>query len=245
MTGRSGDPLRAGTSVIDITGGMFGFIGILTALYERASSGQGKFVQAALFETTAFLMGQHMAYGAITKAPVPPMPERVSAWSIYRIFETKDKKLIFIGIISEKHWQRFCEVFEFGDWLANTDLATNNDRIAQRSWFIPALEERLKQRDQQDIIYRCEKADIPFAQIARPEDLWQDPQLVDGHGLVEITLEDGSKTTLPRLPLKYEGCNFDLHENPPTIGQHSEEILSKLGIENKEITELKVKKVIR
>jgi crotonobetainyl-CoA:carnitine CoA-transferase CaiB-like acyl-CoA transferase len=84
MTGRPGDPIRAGTSIIDITGGMFGYIGILQALYEREKTGLGKFVKSSLFETTAFLMGQHMAYGAITKMPVPPMPARVSAWSIKR-----------------------------------------------------------------------------------------------------------------------------------------------------------------
>ena len=108
MTGRPGDPLRAGTSIVDITGGMFGYIGILTALYEREKTGAGKLVKSSLFETTAFLMGQHMAYAAITKVQVPPMPARVSAWSVYKIFNTKDKDQIFIGIISEKHWERFC-----------------------------------------------------------------------------------------------------------------------------------------
>ena len=103
MTGPVGQPLRAGASVIDVRGGMFGAMGIITALYEREKTGQGKFVKASLFETTAFFMGQHMAYASLADHKVPPMPARVSAWAVYRTFKTKDESQVFIGIISEKH----------------------------------------------------------------------------------------------------------------------------------------------
>ncbi|MBK8056111.1 MAG: CoA transferase [Saprospiraceae bacterium] len=228
MTGRTGDPLRAGTSVIDITGGMFGFIGILTALYEREKSGEGKFVQASLFETTAFLMGQHMAYGAITKTPVPPMPERVSAWSIYRIFDTSDSQQIFIGIISEKHWIRFCEVFESQNWLNDPRLNTNNDRIAEREWFLPEVEKKMKQYSKAEITKKCEQADIPFAPIARPEDLFNDVQLNEGKGLLDTVLPDGTETKLPKIPLIYGNSYFGLRLDPPDIGEHNDAIMSDL-----------------
>lgn len=228
MTGRTGDPLRAGTSVIDITGGMFGFIGILTALYEREKTGKGKFVQASLFETTAFLMGQHMAYSAISKGPVPPMPERVSAWSIYRIFDTRDSHQIFIGIISEKHWERFCHVFNALEWLNDDRLRTNNARIAERDWFLPAVENLLKTYTKEEITKKCEEADIPFAPIARPEDLFSDIQLNEGKTLLDTILPDGTRTQLPKIPLKYGDTEFKLINNPPAIGEHNEEILSKL-----------------
>jgi crotonobetainyl-CoA:carnitine CoA-transferase CaiB-like acyl-CoA transferase len=228
MTGRTGDPLRAGTSVIDITGGMFGFIGILTALYEREKTGNGKYIQASLFETTAFLMGQHMAYSAISKAPVPPMPERVSAWSIYRIFDTGDGKQIFIGVISEKHWERFCQVFNALEWLNDKRLNSNNDRIAERNWFLPEVENLLKTYSKEEIIKKCEKADIPFAPVARPEDLFSDIQLNEGNYLLDTTLPDGTSTKLPKIPLIYGDTSFDLLRNPPAIGEHNEEILSKL-----------------
>ena len=172
MTGRPGDPLRAGTSIVDITGGMFGYIGILTALYEREKTGAGKLVKSSLFETTAFLMGQHMAYAAITKVQVPPMPARVSAWSVYKIFNTKDKDQIFIGIISEKHWERFCEIFEWNDWTNDERLKINNGRIDNRAWFLPELDKRLAIFTKKEIIQKCEAAAIPFAPIATPEDLF-------------------------------------------------------------------------
>ncbi len=244
MTGRSGDPLRAGTSVIDITGGMFGLIGILMALYERERTQKGKFVQAALFETTAFLMGQHLAYGAISKVPVPPMPERVSAWSIYQIFRSAEDAQIFIGIISEKHWERFCTIFERRDWLQDPRLATNSSRIDERDWFLPTVEQHLSQFLLREIIGRCEAADIPFAPIARPEDLWEDPQLNRGGSLLSTTLPDGTTTKLPKTPVQYGDAQVGLRTDPPQIGQDTLQILQTLGYTAGQIQELRQNNII-
>jgi crotonobetainyl-CoA:carnitine CoA-transferase CaiB-like acyl-CoA transferase len=236
MTGRPGDPLRAGTSVVDITGGMFGYIGILLALYERHLTGRGKLVRAALFETTAFLMGQHMAYAALQDAPVPPMPARVSAWSIYRIFNSRDGEPVFIGVISEKHWERLCRAFGWEDLLADPRLLSNNGRIDQRGWLLPELENRLRTFPKTEIIARCEAADIPFAPIARPEDLFDDPQLNAGEHLLQTTLPDGTSTKLPALPLEYGNTPLNLRLNPPQIGEHTRELLIRFGIPPEDIT---------
>ncbi|MFY8090172.1 MAG: CaiB/BaiF CoA transferase family protein [Chitinophagaceae bacterium] len=244
MTGRPGDPLRAGTSIIDITGGMFGYIGILLALYEREKTGEGVMVKSSLFETTAFLMGQHMAYGAITKKPVPPMPARVSAWSIYRIFETADDQQIFIGIISEKHWERFCMAFDKNIWLQDEKLKTNNDRITEREWFLPEVEATIKKFSKQQIIAKCEQADIPFAPIATPEDLFEDVQLNEGGSLINTTLPDGTVAKLPITPLIYNNQKASLQSNPPRIGEHTKEILKDLGFEENEIEVIRQKKVV-
>jgi crotonobetainyl-CoA:carnitine CoA-transferase CaiB-like acyl-CoA transferase len=244
MTGRPGDPLRAGTSVVDITGGMFGAMGILAALHNLNQTGKGSFVKSALFETTAFLMGQHMAYGAITQLPVPPMPARVSAWSIYKTFVSAGDELVFIGIISEKHWVRFCEAFERADWLADPRLATNNQRIDERDWFLPQLDAFMLGFSKTEIIERCEKADIPVAPIARPEDLFEDPQLNAGGSLLETTLPDGTQTKLPKLPIEMSDMVFALQHNPPQIGQHTAEILRDAGYAEAEIAALKKKGIV-
>jgi crotonobetainyl-CoA:carnitine CoA-transferase CaiB-like acyl-CoA transferase len=244
MTGRQGDPLRAGTSIVDITGGMFGYTGILLALYEREKTGKGKLVKASLFETTAFLMGQHMAYAAITKIPVPPMPARVSAWSVYKIFTTKDNDQVFIGIISEKHWQRFCEVFEWNDWLQDERLQTNNLRIDNRDWFLPALDNRMAAFTKAAIINKCEAAAIPFAPIATPEDLFDDIQLNEGGSLLATTLPDGTVTKLPKFPLEYEGAVQEIRMNPPKIGEHTFTVLTEIGMSEAEIKSLQEKKII-
>ena len=143
MTGPSGRPLRAGASVTDILGGSYGAIGILAALYQRKITGCGQLVQATLFESVAFLMGQHMAIAAITGQAPPPMPDRGRAWSIYDLFKTADGEQVFIGVTSERHWQRMCETFGFFDWGRDPRLASNQGRIDQREWFLPALQDRL------------------------------------------------------------------------------------------------------
>ncbi|MDB4293156.1 CoA transferase [Maribacter sp.] len=245
MTGREGDPLRAGTSVIDITGGMFGYIGILQALYEREKTGEGGFVKAALFETCAFLMGQHMAYASQIDYPIPPMPSRVSAWSIYKVFDTKDNDKAFIGIISEKHWERLCEVFKWADWLNDERLKTNNLRIDEREWFIPAIDERVKQFTKAEIIERCEKGHIPFAPISRPEDLFEDEQLNKGNSLMEVTMDNGKTTKLPKFPLEYKGTRVEKRLDPPKIGEHTAEVLATLNIDDATIAKMIAEGIIK
>ena len=245
MTGPVGQPLRAGTSVVDITGGMFGVIGILSAIYERELTGKGKFVKSALFETTAFLMGQHMAVSALTGTPVPPMPARVSAWSIYKTFESNDGEQVFVGIISEKHWERFCIVFEKDDWFTDERLKTNNSRIDERDWFLPAVDILMKGFTKSEIITKCEQADIPVAPIARPEDLFDDPQLNQGGSLFETTIQGNIKTKLPKIPLEISETEFSLKNNPPEIGENSSEILKELGFLEDEIQDFLSQNIIR
>lgn len=237
MTGEPGKPMRAGTSIIDMGGGMFGLIGILTALYNRAQTGEGTFLKTALFETAAYFMGQHMAYGALTDDPVPPMPARVSAWSIYRVFECQDGP-IFIGIISEKHWKAFCSAFGRDDWLADERLGSNNDRISERHWLHDSVAEMIAGFPRAEVTARLDKAGVPFSPIARPEDLYDDPQLNDGLGLLETTLPAGVKAKLPRIPLEMGDHDFALRRNPPQIGEDTAALLVELGYTEEEITRL-------
>ena len=246
MTGPPGQPLRAGTSIIDISGGMFGAMGAITALYDRQKTGKGTYIKGALFETTAFIMGQHMAYAALTEEPVPPMPARVSAWSVYKLFDTKDGEQVFIGIISEKHWQKFCEAFDRRDWLEDERLETNNKRIRERDWFLPEVEKMIEQFTKEEVIKICDQAGICFAPIACPEDLFDDPQLNQGkYGLMETVFPDGQKTKMPRLPLQFGSYNLKKRNDPPAaIGADTRELLESLGYNEAEISRMAEKKIV-
>lgn len=244
MTGPVGQPLRMGASVIDVTTGMMGALAVLAALRERDVTGKGQLVKSALFETAAFLMGHHMAYAAVTREPVPPMPARVSAWAIYRTFQTCDNELVFIGVTSDKQWTRFCEVFDRQDWLADERLATNNGRIEQREWFIPQVAEMMANYPKAEVLKRCETAELPFSPVARPEDLFTDEQLIHGGSLLETTLPNGDVTQLPRLPLLLNDEGSGIESSPPRIGEHSREVLASAGLGADEIEGLINKGVV-
>src|SRR5271155_2969970 len=141
MTGPPGQPLRAGASVVDIMGGMFAVIAVQAALRERERTGRGQFAKSALFESTAFLMMQHMTGEAVTGKPLPPMPARQGAWAIYEPFATADGKQIVVGLTSDGHWRRFCEQFERGDLLRDPSYKTNEDRVLARAALCPLVAE--------------------------------------------------------------------------------------------------------
>jgi crotonobetainyl-CoA:carnitine CoA-transferase CaiB-like acyl-CoA transferase len=244
MTGPAGRPLRAGASVTDILGGSFGAIGILAALYQRQFTGCGQLVQATLYESVAFLVGQHMAVAAITGQPPPPMPDRGRAWSIYDLFKTADNEMVFVGVTSERHWQRMCETFGFHDWAADPRLSGNQERIDQRDWFLPELQNRLGKLKKAEMMTRAEKAGIPFAAVAKPQDLFEDPHLNQSDGLAATTLAGGRVAKLPKLPLRMDRSAFDLRLNPPGIGEGSMGIYKTLGFSDAEIHGLVEKGVV-
>lgn len=239
MTGPQGQPLRAGASVVDIMGGMYGVIAIMTALLEREKTGKGQRVTATLFESVAFLMGQHMCVTAITGKPCPPMPNRVSAWAVYDRFKTKEGEMVFVGITSDRQWERFCDVFGLEALKTDERLSTNNGRVAQRSWLVPEVQKVFEAFTRAELFALCEKAGLPCSPIAKPEDLFEDPQLNEGNGLVETILPGGIKTKLPRIPIRIGSYDFGLRNDPPEVGQDCREVLLSVGIPPEEIEQLK------
>jgi crotonobetainyl-CoA:carnitine CoA-transferase CaiB-like acyl-CoA transferase len=238
MTGPSGHPLRAGSSVVDIAGGLFAVIAILGALRERDRTGKGTLVESALYESAVFLMGQHLAYAAQSDRPIPPMPERVSAWAVYDLFVVSGGRQLFIGITSDAHWERFCTVAHRTDLLSDTTLTSNNQRIAARDRLMPMLREFFMRLTLEEAIALVEEARIPFSPIARPEDLFDDPHLLATGGLIPTRLPNGVETRLPRLPIRIGAESFGLRCDPPVQGAHSTAILRSVGYTDSEIDAL-------
>ena len=239
MTGPEGRPLRAGASVIDIMGGMWGVIGIQAALANRATTGKGQEVTAALYETTVHAVAQHMSQFAVTGAPSIPMPESQRAWAVYDIFTTKDSKQLFIGIVSDKQWRLFCEEFKREDLLNNPSLATNNQRSAAREHLKPVLEKLFSSLSQEGLMAIFERIGLPFAPIIKPHELFDDPHLNQSGNLLEITLPNGKgKAQVPGLPLTLDGLRTEIRYDLPELGEHSREILEELGYSKIQIDDL-------
>lgn len=235
MTGRPGDPLRAGTSVNDIMGGMFGAMGAMAALAQREKTGLGSEVQASLFENNVFLVGQHMLQAAVSGRSVNPMPMRVSAWAIYDVFTVKDNEQIFLAVVSDKQWEIFCNAFGLTELAQDARLASNNDRVKARDWLLPQLREFLARYSAKELSQQFEAVGLPFAPITKPEDLFQDPHLLQTGGLTATRIGSDKQSLAPLLPLTLNGERLPLRTQPPLAGEHSREILQELGYSDADI----------
>lgn len=248
MTGRPGDPLRAGTSVNDIMGGMFGAIGALGAIIQRGITGKGQEVQSALFENNVFLVGQHMLQYAITGEPAAPMPDRISAWGVYDVFTVKDGEQIFLAAVSDAQWRTFCDALGLGDLRDLPEYATNNDRVRQRPTLMPILRERLATRPAAELAALFEQVGLPFAPIRKPEELYDDPHLQATGGLADIRLTDGARagqtaqTTL--LPFTLQGERLGVGAQPPHMGEDTSAVLASIGYDATEIEALRARHAV-
>lgn len=237
MTGPPGKPLRAGASVVDVTGGMFGVIGVLAALEERHRTGKGQLVMASLFETTIYLVGQHMAQFAVTGKPAAPMPARVSAWAVYDVFETRDDP-VFIGVVTDPLWEKFCRLFALDDLWAVEEYRENNARVKARDVIIPQIRALIAGMTRDEVIAKLDGSGLPFAPIGRPEDMFDDPHLAQG-GMEEVTLDTGEVTRLPTIPLAMGGKRTGAAHTLPKPGADSDAVLAALGYDAGRILALK------
>jgi len=244
MTGPPGRPLRAGASVIDVAGGMFGVIGILAALEARHRTGRGQQVMSSLFETTVFLVGQHMAQQAVTGQAAQPMPVRVSAWAIYDVFETADGEQVFVGVVSDTQWQSFCRSFKLDALREDPAYRSNAERVRARDTLLPAVRTLFKSYSKAALVEQLERTGLPFAPIGRPSDLFEDPHLLASGGLAAVTLPDGRATRLPILPVALDGERPTRGGGLPRVGEHTRAVLAEAGFTDAEIDGLARDQVI-
>jgi crotonobetainyl-CoA:carnitine CoA-transferase CaiB-like acyl-CoA transferase len=251
MTGPPGRPLRAGASVVDIMGAMFGVIAVQAALRDRDVTGKGQRVSSALFESAVFLMSTHMAGIAATGLEARPMPDRQGAWAVYEVFDTAGGGQLFIGVTSDQQWARFVEEFDLHELAKDPRLATNEMRLEERDWLIPALRDVIALLSRKDVEERCERCNIPWAPVGQPSDLFDDPHLLATGGLVDVFVSrfggDGGKWAgLPALPIEF-GAGRErpgVTRQPPKIGEHNGEVLGEAGFTSVEVTGLAERGVI-
>ncbi|MDI3306650.1 MAG: CaiB/BaiF CoA-transferase family protein [Acetobacteraceae bacterium] len=243
MTGLVGKPLRAGSSVIDIMGGMAAAIAILAAVAERERTGRGRYVESGLFETVALLMAQHMAQAAITGVEPPPMSVRLPAWPVYDVFDTPDGGQVFVGVVTDTQWPAFCTAFELEDMANDPGLATKQQRVAERARTIPRIAEVFRRYTKPELMAKCEALGLPFAPIGRPAELFDDPHLNTG-GLVPLTLPDGRKVKLPALPMALDGQRPAARRDLVPPGADNAAITAELGYSAEEVAALREKGVL-
>jgi crotonobetainyl-CoA:carnitine CoA-transferase CaiB-like acyl-CoA transferase len=235
MTGPAGRPLRAGTSINDIMGGMFAAIGILAAIEERHRTGKGRYVKSALYENCAFLVAQHIVQYCVTGEAPPPMAVRRAAWGIYDVFDTADGDQLFLAVVSDTQWGPFCDEFGLAALKADPGLATNNQRCAARGTMLPVVVEAVKRHSKAELLAKAEKLGIPYAPIVKPVELLDDPHLNQSGGFCDLTLPGGKKVRVPGLPMSFDGARLPVRRGLPDVGGDGREILAELGYAPAEI----------
>ncbi|MDA7568934.1 CoA transferase [Emcibacteraceae bacterium] len=239
MTGEPGKPSRAGASVIDVMGGMFGVIGILAALKQREKTGKGQRVQSSLYESTVFLMGQHMAQYSVTGKAAAPMPVRVSAWAIYQVFNTKDNEQLFVGVVSDTQWRKFCESFGLDELANNPEYENNTSRVQRKKELVPIVQQVFMNYTKQELMEKLEHTGLPFAPITEPTDLFDDPHLNASGGLLDLNIPGGDTTSLPALPIEMNDKRMGVRHDLPEIGEQTETILIENGFSSEQIEKFK------
>ena len=238
MTGPSGMPLRAGASVVDIMGGLFGALGIMAALRERERTGRGQEIRSALFESTAFLVAQHMGQHALTGKAPPPMPEKASSWAVYDPFRTADGRTVFVGITSDNHWRAFCEAFDAPELLADPTLVSNPQRAQARDRIMPVVTAKFAAETFDALCAKLDRLKIPFGPLAQPGDLFDDPHLNASGRLLDITLPTGTVAKIPGIPLDMDGRKPAVRRQPPKKGEHTASVLEEAGYTSEDIAAL-------
>lgn len=220
MTGSKERPLRAGASVNDIMGGLFGVIGILAALLERKKGKGGAEVRVGLFENCLFIVAQHLVQFQLTGLPVPPMSQRAHAWPVYDIFDTADGERLFVAVTTDGSWKAFCRTFGLEHLLDDPQLQTVSDRIAARERTLPLIAQKLGVHTMTDLERDLDALSVPFARISTPEDMLADPHVQRPGGLVTASLPDGTKIQIPSLPFEYNGRVMSHDTVVPALGTH-------------------------
>jgi formyl-CoA transferase len=228
MTGTKGRPLRAGSSVNDIMGGMFGAIGVLAALRERDRTGKGQEIQSALFENCCLLASQHMQQFEMTGEVPPPFPSRVSAWSVYDTFNVAHQEQLFIGAVSDKQFLSLCKVIQRPDLANDPALATNAQRVAVRPELLQRLSESIQHFEINDLCTKLEAAGLPHAKVVRPDQLTQDEHLIQSGGMVPLQTDEGTMTQAVLLPLLIGGRRPGVRRPIAAVGEHTQEVLASL-----------------
>jgi crotonobetainyl-CoA:carnitine CoA-transferase CaiB-like acyl-CoA transferase len=248
MTGLKDQPMRIGASVTDISVATYAVIGILSALLQRNQTGRGQRLTSGLFETVVFWVGQHMSSFAVGGEPSVPMPVRRMGtrfrWGVFDLFRAADGKQVFIGITSNRHWETFCREFAQSELGAHPNLQNNEARTRARDWLIPRVQEIAGSYESNDLMGKLEKAEVPYAPVNSPADLYEDPYLM-GHENRLLPVEAGQKTVrLPALPFESEEFQFSVRRQPPRLGEHSREILQELGLSDSDMDRLVRNKVV-
>jgi len=232
-------PQKVGIAITDVLTGMYASVAILAAVTHRERTGEGQYIDAALLDTiVAFNANQIVAYFASGKIPVRwgnAHPQVVP----YEVFPTSDGHII-LAIGNDGQFERFCAVAEAPELAQEPRFKTMSQRIVHRGELIPLIAEIMRTRSKREWIEVLEAANVPCGPINNMKEVFEDPQVRHRDLRVDMPHPLGGVAPVVRSPLRLSKTPVSYRIAPPTLGQHTEEVVKGLlGTSDAEFARLK------
>jgi formyl-CoA transferase len=239
-----GGPQKAGIPIADIITGMYATIAVCAALAHREKSGAGQHLDLALLDSLAAILsnqgGNYLATGVSPGRLGNAHPNIVP----YQTFKTSDGDLI-LACGNDNLFRKFCEVAGCEPLAADPRFATNDKRVENRADLTQLLSEIVLARTTRDWVSALDAAGVPNGPINNLEQVFQEPQAVARGLKIELDHPLAGRVSLVRSPMRFSGTPIEHKNPPPTLGQHTEEILrGMLGMSDADIARLRAGGVI-
>lgn len=244
ITGEPGrGPMRVGIPIADLTSGMFCAHGILLALIERDKSGEGQWISTSLLQAQIFMLDFQAARWLMTQE-VPGQAGNNHPTSIPTgVFETSDGA-INLAVAGNNIWGRFCRAVGKEEWIDEPKYKDNADRLAHRDELNAEIAEFIKTKSGDEWVEMLEKVGVPCGKINKMDEVFADPQVIHMGIATDGDSVPYGKTQFVGQPIFMSRTPSKIVSRPPERGEHTEEILGKLGFDDATIASMREKDII-
>ncbi|MGN6156412.1 MAG: CaiB/BaiF CoA transferase family protein, partial [Sphingomicrobium sp.] len=233
-----GEPMRVGVAVADLFTGMYTATAILSALYRREKTGEGAYIDMALFDTQLAMLA-NQASNALVSGEDPPRQGNTHPNIVpYQTFEAADQRII-IAVGNDRQFGRLAEICGHPEWTTDERFATNSARVANRPAIVEAVAERIRTQPASEWLQKLEKAGIPAGPINTITQALDD---VQAQHRAMVRMMAGAPVV--GSPVRIDGTRADSDLPPPMLGEHTAAVLRELGIEPAEIARLKSEAIV-
>jgi len=233
-----GGPMRVGVAVVDLFTGLYASNAILAALNQRHATDEGAVIDLSLFETQLAMLANQATNALVTGNDPPRQGNTHPNIVPYQPFDAADQPII-IAVGNDRQFRRLAEILGAPEWLDDPRFANNGARVAHRDALVPLIAERIARKPAAEWLDKLESAGIPAGPINRISQALGDPQAA--HRQTVRHFGAGALGEVPTVgsPLRFDGIRADADLPPPGLGEHTDQVLADIGLDDDEIADLR------